>query len=85
MFWFLNGFWLVIIILQLETFVCVTIFIKQTVRAILNTLSKYCYMITWSVARQQFGKHISATVDMHATSRGIVGNGVFYAVHAEAI
>jgi hypothetical protein len=41
-------------------------------------------MITWSVARQRLGKHVSATMDTNATIKEIVGNGVFYEVYAKA-
>jgi hypothetical protein len=45
----------------------------------------YCDMITWSVARQGLGKHVSATTHVHARIKYIVGNGVMYEVSAETI
>jgi hypothetical protein len=42
-------------------------------------------MITWSVARQRVGKHVSATADTHATVNDIAGNGVFFVVRAGII
>jgi hypothetical protein len=45
----------------------------------------YCDMITWFIARQRLGKHVSATTDTHITIKDIVGNGVLYVVHAEVI
>jgi hypothetical protein len=43
----------------------------------------YCDMITWSTARQQLGKHVSATTDTHAIIKDILGNGICCAVHPE--
>jgi hypothetical protein len=40
---------------------------------------------TWSVVRQWLGKHVFPTTDTHGTMKDIARNGVFYAVHAEAI
>jgi hypothetical protein len=45
----------------------------------------YCNMIIWSVARQRLGTYVTAITDTHTTIKGIVGNGCFYAVHAECI
>jgi hypothetical protein len=46
---------------------------------------KYCDMIAWSVAGQRLDKRVSATTDMFAAIKDIVGYGVFYKVRAEAI